>query len=227
MKNYNDNNLGIIVPVFNKVLLPGVATIIHLEHLNERQIMSLEEEEIVKIALPLKQNSGSEDKTEDDFHRIGVTFSINSVEQTEKGFRLSVELGSRIKVNQISEDKGVLYAAFEEEPDLTDLDEASLKEMLGYIKKVSNEISGKFTGGEQYQRIVNSFQDINALMMYLSQFIQISSEERYQLLEIQSLKERSLRFMDHMLKQKEMIELQMQVTEKFSERANKIIGKQF
>ena len=221
MKNYNDNNLGIIVPVFNKVLLPGVATIIHLEHLNERQIMSLEEEEIVKIALPLKQNAGSEDKTEDDFHRIGVTFSINSVEQTEKGFRLSVELGSRIMVNQISEEKGILYAAFEEEPDLADLDEASLKEMLGYIKKVSNEISGKFTGGEQYQRIVNGIHDINALMMYLSQFIQISSEERYQLLEIQSLKERSLRFMDHMLKQKEMIELQMQVTEKFSERANK------
>ncbi len=221
MKNYNDNNLGIIVPVFNKVLLPGVATIIHLEHLNERQIMSLAEEEIVKIALPLKQDSGPEDKKEDDFHRIGVTFSINSVEQTEKGVRLSVELGDRILVKQISEDKGVLYAAFEEAPDLADLNEGSLKEMLGYIKKVSNDISSKFTGGEQYQRIVNGFHDINTLVMYLSQFIQISPEERYQLLEIQSLKERSLRFMDHILKQKEMIELQMQVTEKFSERANK------
>ncbi|MDW2796792.1 endopeptidase La [Clostridium boliviensis] len=221
MKNYNDNQLGIIVPVFNKVLLPGVATIIHLEHLNESQIRSLSEEEIVKIALPLKQDSTIRERLEEDFHRIGVTFSINSVEQTEKGVRLSVELGGRILVNQISEEKGVFYASFEETPDFADLDESSLKEMLGYIKKVSNDISSKFTGGEQYQRIVNGFHDINRLIMYLSQFIQISPEERYQLLEIQSLKERSLRFMDHMLKQKEMIELQMQVTEKFSERANK------
>lgn len=221
MKNYNDNQLGIIVPVFNKVLLPGVATIIHLEHLNESQIRSLSEEEIVKIALPLKQDSTIRERLEEDFHRIGVTFSINSVEQTEKGVRLSVELGGRILVNQISEEKGVFYASFEEAPDLADLDESSLKEMLGYIKKVSNDISSKFTGGEQYQRIVNGFNDINRLIMYLSQFIQISPEERYQLLEIQSLKERSLRFMDHILKQKEMIELQMQVTEKFSERANK------
>ncbi len=221
MKNYNDNHLGIIVPVFNKVLLPGVATIIHLEHLNESQIISLSDEKIVKIALPLKQDSTIRERLEEDFHRIGVTFSINSVEKTEKGIRLSVELGGRILVNQISEEKGVFYASFEEAPDLEDLDEASLKEMLGYIKKVSNDISNKFTGGEQYQRIVNGFYDINRLIMYLSQFIQISPEERYQLLEIQSLKERSLRFMDHILKQKEMIELQMQVTEKFSERANK------
>ncbi len=41
------------------------------------------------------------------------------------------------------------------------------------------------------------------------------------MLEIDSLKERSLRFMDHLLKQKEAIELQFQISEKFSEKANK------
>ncbi len=59
------------------------------------RFMSLEEEEIVKIALPLKQNAGSQDKTEDDFHRLVLPFTINSVEQTE-GVPPFRRTGSRI-----------------------------------------------------------------------------------------------------------------------------------
>ena len=221
MKNNNENKLGLIVPVFNKVLLPGAVTTIHLEHLNDSLIKSLEEEDTVKIALPLKENSGSELKNDEDFYRIGVTFSVTAAEKTEKGIRLTVQLNDRVLAEEIDTLNGVPFAAYVESPDSVDLDESSLNEMLGYIKKVSEDISKKFMGGEQYQRIIAGFTDMNALMTYLSQFIQISPEERYQLLEIQSLKDRSLRFMDHMLKQKEMIELQMQVSEKFSERANK------
>ncbi|HVI41196.1 MAG TPA: endopeptidase La, partial [Anaerovoracaceae bacterium] len=77
------------------------------------------------------------------------------------------------------------------------------------------------SGGEQYSRIVDEFKDLNSLIVYLSQFMPISNEEKYGLLETQSLKERSLHFMDYMLKQKESIELQIQMAEKFSEKANK------
>jgi ATP-dependent protease La len=49
----------------------------------------------------------------------------------------------------------------------------------------------------------------------------ISNEEKYDLIETQSLKDRGLKFMDYLLKHKEYVELQFEITQKFNEKANK------
>lgn len=221
MKNNKNNQTGIVFPVSYKVLLPDVVTSIHMQFLDEALIEYLESDEAVKIALPLKQNFGRTEKTEEDFYRTGVVFEVISLEKTEKGVQVSVKLTDRIEVKDFHKEDDILLADYDLSPDLDDLDEKNREEMLGYIKKISGEISSKFTGGEQYQKVVEGFHDLNPLIVYLSQFIQLPVNERYELLEMQSIKERSLRFMDHLLKHKEVIQLQMQISEKFSERANR------
>lgn len=217
----NNRNIGIVFPIYNKVLLPGSATAVHLEHLSDKQLSLLENEEVVKIALPLKQNLLKGKKTEEDFYKTGVIFSVNALENTEKGVQMAVSTGERIEVKEFFLSEDMIHAQFEYSPDQVDLDEKSREEMMGYIKKVTGEISSRFSGGEQYQKIVEAFTDINSIIVYLSQFLQIQNNEKYELLEMGSLKERSLRFLDYLLKQKEMIELQMQISEKFSEKANR------
>lgn len=221
MKNYLNNQLGIVFPVSYKVLLPNVVTSIHMELLDDGLAEYLENEEAVKIALPLKQNFGKTRKVEEDFYRTGVTFEVISLERSEKGVRLSVKLLDRIEIKELHEEDDIMLASYEISPDHKDLDEKNKKEMVGYIKKVSGEISSRFTGGEQYQKIVEGFDDLNSLIVYLSQFLQIPAIERYELLEMQSEKERGLRFLDHLLKNKEMIQFQMEISEKFSERTNR------
>ena len=221
MKNNNNNQTGIVFPVSYKVLLPDVVTSIHMELFDEAQIEYLKSDEVVKIALPLKQNFGRTEKMEEDFFRTGVIFEVNSLEKTEKGIQVSVKLTERVDVKDFKKEDDLLWADYDLSPDLDDLDEKSREEMLGYIKKISGEVSSKFTGGQQYQKIIEEFHDLNALIVYLSQFLQMPVNERYELLEMRSVKERSLRFLDHMLKHKEMIQLQMQISEKFSERANR------
>ena len=221
MKNNKNNQTGIVFPVSYKVLLPDVVTSIHMELFDEALIEYLESDEAVKIALPLKQNFGRTEKTEDDFYRTGVLFEVISLEKTEKGVQISVKLTDRVEVKEFHAEDGLLLADYDLSPDIDDLDEKSREEMLGYIKKISGEVSSKFTGGQQYQKIIEEFHDLNALIVYLSQFLQMPVNERYELLEMRSVKERSLRFLDHMLKHKEMIQLQMQISEKFSERANR------
>ncbi|WP_394526282.1 endopeptidase La [Lacrimispora sp. JR3] len=221
MKNNNNNQTGIVFPVSYKVLLPDVVTSIHMELFDEAQIEYLKSDEVVKIALPLKQNFGRTEKIEEDFFRTGVIFEVNSLEKTEKGIQVSVKLTERVDVKDFKKEDDLLWADYDLSPDLDDLDEKSREEMLGYIKKISGEVSSKFTGGQQYQKIIEEFHDLNALIVYLSQFLQLPVNERYELLEMRSVKERSLRFLDHMLKHKEMIQLQMQISEKFSERANR------
>ncbi len=220
MTNHDKNRIGIVFPISNKVLLPDVVTTVRLESLDETHMMYLENEETVKIALPLKQNFGKNPKDEEDFYRTGLTFEVTGVDQTDKGILLSVRLEDQIHVKELHMENGVIYAQYELSQKQDDLDEKSRDEMLGYIKNVTSEISSKFSGGEQYQRIVNEFKDLNSIIVYLSQFLQITNDEKHELLEM-SLKERSLRFLDYMLKQKEMIELQMEISEKFSEKANR------
>ncbi len=221
MKNNKNNQTGIVFPVSYKVLLPDVVTSIHMELLDEALIEYLESDEAVKIALPLKQNFGRTEKTEEDFYRTGVAFEVITLEKTEKGVQVSVKLTDRVEVKDFHKEDDILLADYDLSTDFDDLDEKNREEMLGYIKKISGEISSKFTGGEQYQKVVEGFHDLNSLIVYLSQFVQLPVNERYELLEMQSIKERSLRFMDHLLKHKEVIQLQMQISEKFSERANR------
>ncbi|WMJ88030.1 endopeptidase La [Anaerocolumna sp. MB42-C2] len=218
---YNSHNQGIVFPVSNTVLLPGVVTKIYLNTVNDLLTEYLKEENVTRIALPLKQNSEQKELKEEDFYRMGVTFYVKEIEKTEKGVQLSVQIKDRVEIKTVRFEDTIIHAEYELSPDNIDLNDKSRDEMLDYLKKVVHEISGKFQGGEQYSRIIDEFRDLNTLMVYLSHYMSIPNEEKYELLEIESLKARSLRFMDHLLKQKEAIELQLQINEKFSEKANK------
>lgn len=212
---------AIVFPLSHTVLLPDVETMIHLKTLDDISMNYLENDEITKIALPLKQNFGLKSLEEDDFYRIGVTFTVNRIEETENGWQVAVRITDKIAIQDLQFENGVIYAKYGLEPDQTDLNGHGQEEMLGYLKKFVYELSEKFQGGERYIQVVEKFGDLNSLIVYLSQFLPISNEEKYELLKIDSLKERGLRFMDHLLKQKEAIELQIQMSEKLSERANR------
>ncbi len=222
MMNYQNNKeKGIVVPVSNTVLLQGVTSVIELKKLNSEQLSYLKNENTVKIALPLKQNFSQKSLSEEDFYRTGLSFQVDEIEKTEKGVRLTLNMLDRVEIKALHIEDDFIYADYDTCSDEMDMNVKGLEEMLGYIKKIVHEISGKFQGGEQYSRIVDEFKDLNSLIVYLCQFMMLSNEEKYELIKARSLKERSLLFIDYLLKQKETIELRIQMEEKFSEKANK------
>jgi len=81
--------------------------------------------------------------------------------------------------------------------------------------------SEHYSGSDQYMKFIDKTKGINSFIVYLSRYLPISNDEKYELLETKSLKDRGLRFIDHLLKQKENIQLQLQIAERFSEKANK------
>ena len=52
----------------------------------------------------------------------------------------------------------------------------------------------------------------------LSQFLSLSAQEKYELLETDSMKKRGLAFMDALLKQKDRFELNLELNEKIASR---------
>ncbi|MDF2877785.1 MAG: endopeptidase La, partial [Clostridia bacterium] len=203
----NKNQEGLVIPVSGIVLLPGMTYTLQLHRISEEEL-----EHLSKI----EQANLSELK-EDDFHKVGVAFDVDEVEKTEKGYQVKITVLDRVEIKSLSILGHSVRATFESAPDVLDLPEKSQQEMLEYLKKIVRELSEHFRGSEQFMKPVDEQKDLNKLMGYLSQFMPLSSEERYDLIQIQSLKERSLKFTDYLLKQKEALKLQLEMTERLAE----------
>jgi ATP-dependent Lon protease len=222
MMNLNNKNQeGLVIPVSGIVLLPGMTYTLQLHRISEEELEHLSKIEQASIALPLKQNFNLSELKEDDFHKVGVAFDVDEVEKTEKGYQVKIKVLDRVEIKSLSILGHSVRATFESAPDILDLPEKSQQEMLEYLKKIIRELSEHFRGSEQFMKLVDEQKDLNKLMGYLSQFMPLSIEERYDLIQIQSLKERSLKFTDYLLKQKESLKLQLEMTERLAEKSNK------
>jgi len=221
MNSEKDKKTGIVIPISNTVLLPGVKTKISISNLSEKEMEYLECEEFANIALPLKQNFGQNGASEEDFYKIGITFQIDDVQESEKGIQLTIKVLDRIEIKDLHIEEEHIYAHFDQSLESVDMDKRSQRDMVDYMKRITREISEQFPNGARYTTVIESVSDLNALVVYLAQFLPISNEEKYELMAAQSMKERSLRFMDYLLKQKEAVGLQIQMAERFSEKANK------
>lgn len=217
-KKYNE---GIAIPVSDAVLLPGMVHTLKLNRFSEKEIEKLTNEEEVKIALLLKQNFNQNGLKEEDFYRVGVSFKINEIEKTQIGYKIKIKVLDRVDLKTIKFEEDLIKVEFEFASDIVDISETSQKEMVDYIKKVSREISNNFKGTEYFMENVEEQKDLNKLIGFLTTFMPISNEEKYDLIETQSLKDRGLKFMDYLLKHKEYVELQFEITQKFNEKANK------
>lgn len=217
-KKYNE---GIAIPVSDAVLLPGMVHTLKLNRFTENEIEKLANEEEVKIALLLKQNFNQNGLKEEDFYRVGVSFKINEIEKTKIGYKIKIKVLDRVDIKTINFEEDLIRVEFEFAADIVDISERSQKEMVDYIKKVSREISKNFNVTEDFLEKVEEQRDLNKLIGFLTTFMPISNEEKYDLIETQSLKDRGLKFMDYLLKHKEYVELQFEMTQKLSEKANK------
>jgi ATP-dependent Lon protease len=93
--------------------------------------------------------------------------------------------------------------------------------MLQYIKEIAYEISAHFKGSESYIKDIEKIDSIQGILGYLMPNIPVSVKEKQHLLEMDSLKQKGIAFMDMLLQHKESITLQIEMAQKFSDQANK------
>lgn len=217
-KKYNE---GVAIPVSDAVLLPGMTHTLKLYRFSQKEIDKIIDEEHVKIALLLKQNFNQDSLKEEDFYRVGVSFQINEIEKKQKGYQIKIKVLDRVEIKEINFEEDAINVEFEFAPDIVNITEKSQEEMVAYIKKVTKEISENFKGSDDFMINVEGQKDLNKLIGFLTHFMPLSNEEKYDLIETQSIKDRGLKFMDYLLKQKESLKLQFEMTQKFTEKANK------
>lgn len=206
-----------VLPVPGTLLLPG--TTIRLKDLSRTDIHRLQED--LFVAVPVRSESGRDTWKDTDFYDYGVTCMITSVEDNDA---TAVTL-QRVQIVQMIGGR-FPAAVYELAADQEDLDDRAVQDMLGYIRNLVKEISSRIRGGERIARIAEGYSDINQLITYLAQYMPLSAQERFELLEMDSVKERCLHFIDLLLRQKEMISLNLEMQEKLSGEASKYYKEQ-
>ncbi|AQR94109.1 endopeptidase La [Clostridium saccharoperbutylacetonicum] len=215
------NTKAVVIPISNMVLLANMTHKLKFSRISDEQYERLNSENQAIIVLPLKQNFNQVQLKEEDFHRVGVLIQIDGIEKNQKGYEFAIKVLDRVEVKSIEVGEDFVSAEFETASDIIDLTEKSKEEMLEYMKNVTYDISKNFDGAEPIVRKIENQKDLNKLIGYLVQFMPLSNDEKYDLMETQSIKDRGLKFMDYLLKQKEALKLQFEMAEKFTEKANK------
>ncbi|MBU2628885.1 MAG: LON peptidase substrate-binding domain-containing protein, partial [Proteobacteria bacterium] len=218
----------IVIPLTQTVLFPESKAKIRVNNTLGKILKNqIDQGNNLAIALSVKEGFNPDQMDKNKLFSIGTLIQLKShiSERDHDIFHAKVQ--TRVSIESIRTIKGKLLAMHVPEPDHIDMDPKSQEQMLEYIKKITYEISTLFKGSEPYVKEIKQIETIPELMGYLLPFVTISMEEKQHLLEIDSLKERGILFMDILLQHKESIKLQIEMSQKFSDQANKNYRKAF
>nr|WP_319487862.1 endopeptidase La [uncultured Caproiciproducens sp.] len=210
-----------ILPIEDLVLLPGMTYPLGFSRLSEEELSALQDKQEEITALPLKYQRDRQELQADDFYKIGVAIQVLDVVSSEKGYLIKVKALTRVEVSDMKIDEKIITGKTTAMPEVIDLNENSQKEMAKYIQNISHQIGSNFRNSDGLMKTIDEIKDLNVLIGYICQFLPFSKQEKYTLMETSSLKDRGLAFIDYFLHYKEEIQLQIEMTERFSEKANK------
>ncbi len=223
------SNKGLdVIPLMQNVLFPESEAEIRVgkkfgETFNQR----LADGSDHVIALSVKSGFNQQQPAEDKFYTIGTLVKVITQKRANNGYLFQVQVLDRIEIDEMQIEKDRVFATFTKVPDVVDMDDWNKAKMLDYMKDVTYEMGKQIRGSEPYVQIIKNLTSMPQLMGYLMQFLNISLEQKQSLLEIKSLKDRGIKFMDLLIQQKESIQLQVEMAQKFSEQANKNYRKAF
>ncbi|WP_139902791.1 endopeptidase La [Clostridium thermarum] len=211
----------LVIPVSDGVLLPGMVETLRLNSLNEVELEHLQEESPVCIALQLKQNFNSKNLTEADFNDVGVLFEVNQMQREDGIYKINITVLDRIEIKKLEISTEAVFGEYEIASDIMDMTEEEKENVLDQMKNAIREISSYFKGAQPFMQVIDDIYDLNKLVGMVSQYMRLTREEKYELLYIQSIKDRALKFADYLVKHREHVKLQVELAEKFNEKSNK------
>lgn len=173
------------------------------------------------LALGVREYNSRGTYLESDFYQVGTLIKIENIKEQRDFYQLKVDIIERVEIDKLIP-KGINYrATYSIAPDINDLDEENQKEILKHIRFLVSEISQNFKGSKNYVNKVYALDDLTEIIAYVFPYMRLSVEEKQELLEIRSLREKSLKFIDVLMEQKEIIKFQMEMAAKLNEEMNK------
>jgi ATP-dependent Lon protease len=213
----------IVIPLFEIVVYPDSRTKFQVDRATGELLLDAMKDTDGAHAVGLTVKSGirPSELTDGSFYKTGNLFRIPHVQPADEGYLVCAEVVRRVKAVSLSGKDGRFYTTYEPVPDQQDLEEDLRARILADIKLTIHEISSRFTGSEQFTRPIDRMDSIDQIMGFVMPFLPAHLGEKQALLEIVSVRERYITFLEILIRTKENITIRIEMAKKVSDRVNK------
>ncbi len=213
----------LVIPLFEIVVYPDSRTKFPVDPATGALLLDALKDTTGAHAIGLTVKSGTRpsELTPESVYKTGNLFRISAVEPANDGYLICAQVVQRVKAVSLTDRAGRLYAAYETVPDLMDLEDELKARILDDIKITIHEISSRFSGSEQFTRPIDQMESVDQIMGFVMPFLPVHLSEKQALLEITSVRQRYISFLELLVKTREDISIRIEMAKKVTDRVGK------
>ncbi len=218
-----ENNEKIVIPLFEIVVYPSSRTKFLVDKaIGEILLNEVKSSECAYgLGLTVKPGTKNTEISEETLYKIGNLLRVTFVQPADEGYLVIGKAIEKVEILSLTEKEGIFSATYKPAHDIQDLDEDFQTELLANIKKTIREISTRFQGSDQFTKPIDKMESIDQIIGFVMPYIPIKASEKQALLEIASVRERYLTFLHFLTKQRENINIQIEMAKKVTDKINK------
>ena len=208
-----------IIPIVDTVILPHTETKLSVDdELGHHLSNQMNNTEGYAIALSIREGVLKKSIKPDSFYEVGTRLKLQKVEKASKGYLVYASSLERVEIEEVIINGEIAIARFHELLETDDLSKEGKDEMLQYIKTSVHSIGEHFKGNEEFLNVIDRQDSINGVIGHLMPLLSVNLDEKYMLILQDSIKARGLLFLEYLSKQKEVVELQVEMAQKYSKK---------
>ena len=168
-----------------------------------------------------KRDAASE-LTDESLYKTGNLFRIPHVQPADDGYLVCAQVVKRVKAVSLTEKDGLLYAIVRDgpghpgprgRPDRPGSSRTS--------KPPSTRSAAGSTGSEQFTKPIDQMDSVDQIMGFVMPFLPVNLAEKQALLEIDSVRQRYITFLELLIRTRENINIRIEMAKKVSDKVSK------
>ncbi len=177
----------LVIPLFDTIVLPNTKLYLPTEIVQD---ISKREIEVGKkvVILVCKEEFNKKNISLDYFYKIGVSGIVSEI--NSNGY-IVIETKERVEIENIELENSNVYLSIRMLDDNNDADEKETTNVLSKLKKSLLSFLNKFQWGILVRSYIVQIKDINELACMMNSWLPIDPEEKYSLLEENSVSKRN------------------------------------
>lgn len=176
----------LVLPVYDLLLLPGVTFYFKKDILDRMQVEKVEKGEEI-LFLIQKSEKRREDLTMDDFQNKGL---VGTVENIDDDGNLSIRIHDRVEISDVELQNGEFMADAAICSECTDLPEEEEKAIYKETKDSLVQFVNGFPWGVWARAFIQHWNTMTEIVCAISGYLNLSAEEKYEIMETDSERER-------------------------------------
>ncbi len=210
-----------LLPLMNTVIFPKTRTKILVDEETGQMLMkdAISPENTLFIGVTVHPDTDASEISEDTIYTVGNLLEITFIHKTGEGYMLGVSARDRIRIESVRYDGDRLYARYTPAPDLSDIDDDGVRELLHEIKQAVYDIGSAFQGSDHILVPVRQMESVDQVMGFIMPFLPVSIGRKQEILATDSLRTRYLMFLGALFECRDNISLRIEMTKKVSEKS--------